>query len=343
MSEFGAYLAQLRSHLDLDPKRADEVCAEVRSHLEARAAQLVAAGRSREDAAAEAARSFGEPSEVARGLTAANTRYRSLRVFRLICALALSVGGLFIVLGGLADAYQPLIGWLVRTGRLSTQTAFAVAIVALSVPGFVFAGMVVTRRDRWVPSLSPVLLVTGLCVVALREVAYGVEHVVRDALVWLAFLVGATALGLAVLLGSRLRFRGAARYAFGAGAGIYYAGISVAGLCSLLNAHGVLASLAVAEAVLAALALSALWDRWHGMSRAFWAGLMLLAVCVTVMIVAATTRWAYHLGYATSEAVWWSILVAETCVWVAFAGVYRLSQGMAPLHGPRARGGSQMV
>ncbi len=66
MSDIDTYLAQLRAHLtDLDPKRADEIIAEARTHIESRAAQLRAGGVSDGEAAAEAARTFGDPSEVA--------------------------------------------------------------------------------------------------------------------------------------------------------------------------------------------------------------------------------------------------------------------------------------
>jgi len=68
MHEFEDYLKRLASQLNVSPRRAEEICAELRSHLEATAEQLQQSGVSREEALAEATRIFGEPRAIAQQL-----------------------------------------------------------------------------------------------------------------------------------------------------------------------------------------------------------------------------------------------------------------------------------
>ena len=77
MSDIERYLSELRSHLtDLHPKRADEIIAEARTHLESRAAQLRAAGVGEDEAIGEALAAFGDPARMAKDLIANNSRHR---------------------------------------------------------------------------------------------------------------------------------------------------------------------------------------------------------------------------------------------------------------------------
>lgn len=64
MHEFEDYLKRLASELNVSPRRAEEICAEVRSHLEATADQLQQRGLSGEEARQEAMRIFGEPRAI---------------------------------------------------------------------------------------------------------------------------------------------------------------------------------------------------------------------------------------------------------------------------------------
>ena len=128
MSEFAGYLQRLRDELGVDPKRADEICAEVRTHLEARAAQLQESGLGPDDAAAEAVASFGDPTEIAQRLMRANRRHRSFSALRIFVSLALSGGVLFVVIGGLSDAYRPLSEWLLQSRALG-KYAWMLAVV----------------------------------------------------------------------------------------------------------------------------------------------------------------------------------------------------------------------
>jgi amphi-Trp domain-containing protein len=68
MHEFEEYLKRLASELNVSPRRAEEICAELRSHLEATAEQLQQSGLSREEALAEATRIFGEPRAIGQQL-----------------------------------------------------------------------------------------------------------------------------------------------------------------------------------------------------------------------------------------------------------------------------------
>ena len=64
MHEFEDYLNRLASELNVSPRRAEEICAEMRSHLEATADQLQQSGLSREEALGEAMRIFGAPRAI---------------------------------------------------------------------------------------------------------------------------------------------------------------------------------------------------------------------------------------------------------------------------------------
>lgn len=98
MSDIDTYLTQLRAHLtDIHPKRADEIVAEARTHIEARAAQLCASGMSEEEASSEATRTFGDPSQVAQDLIQGNTRYRRPTALRAVGALVIAFGSILIL------------------------------------------------------------------------------------------------------------------------------------------------------------------------------------------------------------------------------------------------------
>jgi hypothetical protein len=68
MHEFEEYLARIRSALSVGERRAQDICAEVKSHLEAAADRLQRSGLSRAEALAEAMRAFGEPHTIGRQL-----------------------------------------------------------------------------------------------------------------------------------------------------------------------------------------------------------------------------------------------------------------------------------
>ena len=71
------YLGKIRASLRLDPGRAEEICGELASHLEAEVLELQQTGLAREGAMDSAIRSLGDPGDIARELTKANHRYGS--------------------------------------------------------------------------------------------------------------------------------------------------------------------------------------------------------------------------------------------------------------------------
>ena len=95
MSDLDAYLAQLRTSLDVTPARAEVILAETLSHLEAKVAELQEAGASREEAVQAAIEEFGDPKTTGRALTQANGRHRAFRRIRravlLLCCVLIGV------------------------------------------------------------------------------------------------------------------------------------------------------------------------------------------------------------------------------------------------------------
>ncbi|MBI4328575.1 MAG: hypothetical protein HY685_01760 [Chloroflexi bacterium] len=69
MHSLALYLRDLRGHLRLEPEVQRDALQELRTHLEDRADELVAAGWPREEATAEAIRLFGDPRAIARQLS----------------------------------------------------------------------------------------------------------------------------------------------------------------------------------------------------------------------------------------------------------------------------------
>jgi type II secretory pathway pseudopilin PulG len=102
MYEFDSYLSQLRSLLEVGPRRTQEICEEVRCHLEAQTRALQRSGLGREEAAAQAMRAFGEPKAVARLLAAANSQHHRQQVLRAL-ALGVSIGPPILYLGSVVD------------------------------------------------------------------------------------------------------------------------------------------------------------------------------------------------------------------------------------------------
>ena len=161
MSDVDTYLAQLRAHLtDLDPKRADEIVAEARTHLESRAAQSRAGGMSEEEASSEAARTFGEPAQVAVDLLAGNRRHRRPVALRAVGAFVTSFGSIFTLFFVIA-----IVSVLSRTGRFtlpagldlepSTRTVKWVAFCCIAL----LTGIVGGRRFWWIAALPGFVMI----------------------------------------------------------------------------------------------------------------------------------------------------------------------------------------
>ncbi len=154
MSDIDTYLAQLRSHLsDLDPKRADEIVAEARTHIESRAAQLCAGGMSEEEATSEATRTFGDPSQVAQDLVQGNSRHRRPIALRVVAAIVITFGTFlalsFLVLGLLVLSRE---GVTMLPANLAAGAATIVRWMGFCGLGLL-TGIVGGRRFWWIAAL----------------------------------------------------------------------------------------------------------------------------------------------------------------------------------------------
>jgi hypothetical protein len=152
MRDFDDYLDRLRAALDVTPKRAEEICREVRSHLDTRAKELIATGLNAEAAAAEAVRGFGEPKRMAAQLTQANDKYRRANQF----GAAL---GFMVVFAAMFTA--PNVGALMTGTILPLAEAQSLFQLLTMLPAAVLAGMVAGRRRWWVAGAAAVLWSTA--------------------------------------------------------------------------------------------------------------------------------------------------------------------------------------
>ena len=210
MSEIEGYLSELRSHLgDLDPRRADEIVAEARTHLESRMAQLESTGLDSDQAAAKGLRSFGDPEQVARDLLQSNASHRRPLALRAVGALAISLGSwvaLVRLINTPACGEHVVKGLIMPLTGLGPGAAASLFLYAASVAISLLTGMVGGRRYWWLAA-SPIVLGWG-GVFALRllfsppNVPIGWEEALVGLLVKMPVFVGAfAALGW---LGSRL-------------------------------------------------------------------------------------------------------------------------------------------
>lgn len=203
MHDFEEYLGQVRALLEVTPRREREICAEVRSHLEALAEKLGREGSSPEEAAQQAIARFGEPEVVARLLARANHRHRRWPVL-LAAPLGAAIGTVvlismfltlvllhlippedrnaiydsFILFGALPGIFS---GLLVAALRLRTRTVAALLAVSallyslLWYEAFLHSKYVVVQRCH---EALPVVL---LCSAVLLGVGIGVnEWVLTD-------------------------------------------------------------------------------------------------------------------------------------------------------------------
>jgi len=177
MSEFNAYLAKLRAALDVSPARADEIVAEARTHLEAKAAELRASGLNREDAARQAVQGFGEPGEMAGQLTKANGRWREFSPFRMLAGIAVMFVATLTVMalaghgGWLDDRWS----WLNHRAGLAQSSAAMLIWLVLLAPAALVAGMIGGRRHWWVAATPAVLFVVTLPLYAVAMWAKAVQ------------------------------------------------------------------------------------------------------------------------------------------------------------------------
>jgi hypothetical protein len=257
MSEFEAYLAQLRAHLDVSAPRAEEIIAETYSHLEEHARQLMESGLSREEAVRAAEQALGDPAALAAQLTRANGRHRDATVFHTLAGVGVMLTALFSLGPGEAwDLWRCAAADL--AGLHSTANADGLAFVLLALaltPAALAAGAIGGRRRWWValtPPAFPVVLFWGVALLQ-WQLPYGAVH---DQLRYAALypLLGALVLAPAGYLGGRLSRSPRARRAVVAAACLPYALVTAASVAGV--ADGALAGAGYGDA-LTAVALGA--------------------------------------------------------------------------------------
>jgi len=210
MSDIDTYLSQLRAPLtDLDPKRADEIIIEARTHLESRMAQLESTGLDSDHAAAKALRSFGDPQQVARDLVQSNASHRRPLALRAVAALTISLGSwvaLVRLINTPACGEHVVKGFIMPLTGLGPGAAASLLLYGASVPIALLTGMVGGRRFWWLAASPIVLGSAGIFALRLLysppNLPIGWEEALVGLLVKMPVFVGAfAALGW---LGSRL-------------------------------------------------------------------------------------------------------------------------------------------
>ena len=154
MSDIDTYLTQLRSHLrDLDPKRADEIIAEARTHLESRAAQLRAGGMESGEATAEALCTFGDAVRVAHDLLESNAAHRRPVALRAVAAFVIAFGSIFVLGALLPHAAALIVGVITLPRGLDPEYATRIVNWVAYCCIALLTGIVGGRRFWWIAAL----------------------------------------------------------------------------------------------------------------------------------------------------------------------------------------------
>jgi len=252
MRDFDEYLNQLRAALDVTPKRADEICREVRSHLETRVRELMATGLDENEAAQEAVREFGEPKHVAAQLTQANdthrraNRVRALLGFMVVFTAMFTVAIFWQVPSSVRNGVRisrdlRAIHLLAAYTPLSLMQAKSLFQFLVVLPAAVLAGMLAGRRRWWVAGAPPLLLLILLISVvvllgrgphpamSLRDLGYPARWTLISALV----MAGCG------YLGSRALKRRSTALVVGLVCGAYVAltGLAISGMMVAVISH----------------------------------------------------------------------------------------------------------
>ncbi len=163
MSEIDDYLVQLRSHLgDLDPRRAEEIVAEARSHLEARAAELRSGGMPADEATARAVGAFGNPQQVGRDLLRGNARHRHPSTLRAVAALAVALAHVVALdrfMNSPIGRDHLITGVIMPLTGLGWGPAAALVEYGVFIPVSILIGMIGGRRFWWIAA-APVVIGT---------------------------------------------------------------------------------------------------------------------------------------------------------------------------------------
>jgi drug/metabolite transporter superfamily protein YnfA len=286
MSEFEEYLGRIRAALDVRPRRAEEILSEVRSHLEARAAELERGGLPREQAAAEAIQSFGDPAELALSLRKANGRHRQLSAARVVLALGLSAAAMIIPVGALEIWYDPYRAALGRVINFDSALGCAAALVVSIGPFAPLAGLLAGRRGWWAPAVPPLGWSLLYWALAVTDRGTDWHNLGPDGVAALFLFPVLVAPLLAALgwIGTRSAGTGTGR-AFIAIGSLWMLLQVVVGSASLRDPVGILATIGITESVLLLAVLPVLWShrpqtvpavRWGAAALVLFVALMTL-------------------------------------------------------------------
>ena len=253
MCDFGEYLEKLRAALDVTPKRTEEICREVRSHLEARSRELIATGLNDNEAAREAVRGFGEPRQMAAQLTQANDKHRRANRLRALLGFMVVFTAMFTVAffwqvpssvhnGVRISRDQRVIHLLAAYTPLSLTQAKSLFQLLAVLPAAVLAGLLAGRRRWWVAGAPPLLLFGFfLSVVLLLGRGSHPPVGLRD----LGYSAWRTLIGVLVMagcgyLGSRVLKWKAAAWLVGllCGAYVTLTGLALSGMMLATLSHG---------------------------------------------------------------------------------------------------------
>ncbi len=319
MSDIESYLSELRSHLgDLDPRRAEEIVAEARTHLEAHAEQLRGGGMNDDDASAGAAREFGDPQELAARLRQANRGRRHVGPVRILLSVLVALGGLLIAF----SVWEAEPAWLRLLDRTIASRTFVgahhveiVVMVLLMGPAAPLAGLLAGRRYCWLAAWPPVSWGLVLWTMILGNLVLGEpvsQSLLRDegvpALI-LIFVGGPILVGLG-LLGTWLAMRRTTAIVVWA-IGITYL-VPLGAVALSLQVHdlvGRLAVIGISGLILGVLGAAALWQKGKPWRRA------VLAVVGVCLIFAALMIASVNSDPQQQVAIWRRLISGETVLW----------------------------
>jgi len=166
MRNFDEYLEQLREALGVTPKRAEEICKEVRSHLEASTRELMATGLDQGEAERLALRNVGEPRQLAVQRPQRNGKHRRGNQSWALLGFLIVFVGMFNVgvfwqapyLSGHSSLETGAASWLTVHGRLPLRESQSLFQLLVTLPVFVLAGLLCGRRRWWMAALPPLLV-----------------------------------------------------------------------------------------------------------------------------------------------------------------------------------------
>jgi prepilin-type N-terminal cleavage/methylation domain-containing protein/prepilin-type processing-associated H-X9-DG protein len=341
VSDFEEYLKRLTSHLDLDPKRTQEVCDETRCHLNARQRQFETRGMNPAEAAEAAEASFGEPRKLAAELSKANVRHRTLTPLRAVLAVLL-VGGATLAQVGIDAPWPREWAWRIAdsTSLVLTEARLVVTVLVVS-PTAVLAGIIAGRRYCWLAG-SPLFLwgalFWALSAAQMAIVSHGSGRETFAVMVMMPFVGGGVLAGFG-RLGAWLGQRGSVRGTVVAICTIYLIGL--AGLSALTSASDAVGRWAIVVGVESAAGLVGVCVLLA--SPAARRHVFPVAAGIWVMCLVAIIATARNPNYAQNPYQWGGIAVLQALFFVVGLLQYRTLTHGRPRRTDSLRAGFTLI